>query len=193
VHREIRPREVDLEPEPDPHRLPDHARQLDRAQRKALVTPTSTDREGPAGTAPQQRDGGVRAGRGVAFAADGGLHHAHSRECQTAFDQLVLGRLAGEQQDPSAVAHVDGAQVGCETAQIALERGNEQRPVPPLEGELAELEQNAPVAAQILHLRGETSAATRLRTGTRGPAPPHGPRTAAPRCSRPCSRRATRA
>ena len=135
--------EVDGEREPDPHRVADHAGELDRAQRKALVAAAGADREGVTGTVREERHGGVCRGGSVALAAERRLDDAHSGQAETALRELLGVAGARDDQHAAAAAHVERPEVVTQAAQVALERAHELRAIAPLERQLTELEQHA--------------------------------------------------
>src|SRR5215218_10995625 len=97
-------REIDLEAETHPHGVADNPRQLDRAERIALVAAVSADRKRTPRPSLQQADRGIRGGRRVALAAQRGLNHAQARKRETPVDELLLGRLARNEEHAAAVA-----------------------------------------------------------------------------------------
>ena len=158
VELEVRRGQVDLEPEPQPHGVSEHARQLHRVERIALVAPPRADGEGAPRAPAQQRHGGVGRGGRIALAAQARLHHAHARQRQTALDERLLRLSARHDEDAAAAADLERPEVAGQPAQIALEHGDERGPVAALQCHLAVLEQYAALRAQVLHGQKETSA-----------------------------------
>ena len=103
------------------------------------------------GRLAQELDGGVGRGGRVALAAHRRLDDAHSGQREAALHERLLRRAAGDDQDAAAMAHLEPAQVGGQPPQVPLEHVHEQRPVAALQGELAELQQDAGLSAQTLH------------------------------------------
>ena len=136
-------REVDREPEPEPHGVADHARELDRAQREVLVAPRARGprrcaRDGPRGAPPRRRLRRRRRARSAAQAA-----RRSRRAGRGSADERSSGSLAGHDQHAAAVADLERAEIRGESAQVALEHAHELRAVAPLERQLTELEQHA--------------------------------------------------
>ena len=152
VRDQVRVRQVHVEAEPHPHRVADHPRELDGAEREALVAPCGADGEGAPGAASQQRHRGVGRRGGVALAPDRALHDAHAGQREAAVHELVLIPGARDDEHAAPVPDLESAQIGRQPAQVALQRVHEQRPVAALERELAELEQHAALSANLLHM-----------------------------------------
>ena len=141
---EVRVGQVDLEPEPHPHGVAEQA----RPARSSAAAKRLSRRF--ARTA-KVRPGSSRSSSTAASAAAVASRSQRSAGCTTltpgrreaALDQLVLRDVAGDDEDPAAVAHLQRPEVGRHAPQVALERGDEARAVAPLQRQLAELEQHA--------------------------------------------------
>ena len=135
--------QVDAEPEFVLDGAADGGRELARVEPEALVAPSSAHGERRARTAAQELDGSGARGLGRLLEHERGVQEARAEQVPCPLDEDVRGRRRQHRERTAALTQLERPEIPEQPDDVPAEPPVEQRAVPALQHDLAELDQDA--------------------------------------------------
>ena len=145
---EVGIRQVDAEPESVLDSSADDRGELPRVEREALVAAPRPDRERRSGPVAKQIDGCGARGLGRLLEHERRVEQRDAEHVAGALDQLVGGGRGEHGERSSSLPQLERAEIAEQPDGVPAQLRVEERPVSPLEHDLAELDQHAGLHAR---------------------------------------------